>query len=202
MAKRKAADRPDLLEAAFAQIAEHGWAGWSPRALAESAGYSVEEVYEALPVPASLLRALSQRLDRAMLAMPADELAELGPRDRLFELLMRRFEAMSPFVPGLRRLTREAREPEFIVQGFCNLDRMAGWLLELGGLRYRGLQGRLARRALMLAYGRTFRVRLDDTSEDLAATMAELDKRLDQLERLAGFGNRFLGGLCRRRSTA
>lgn len=191
--------RPDLLEAAFTQIAVEGWAGWSPKALAAMAGYDLAEVYDVLPVPAALARRLGERLDRAMLAIPADELEGLSHRERLFELFMRRFDAMASFKPGLARLSREARgEPELLLTSFCTLDRMAGWLIELAELPYRGLQARLARRALMLAYARLFSVWLADDTPDLATTMAELDKRLDQLERAANLGDRLFAGVSRR----
>jgi hypothetical protein len=203
MAKTKAPSRPDLLEAAFTHLADVGWAGWSPVALAAMTGHDLLEVYEAFPMPAALARRLGERLDRAMLAIPADELEGLSHRERLFELLMRRFDAMRPFKEGLKRLTREARgEPEMVLASICNLDRMAGWLIELAALPYRGLEGRLARRVLMLAYARMFGVWLDDDSSDLATTMAELDKRLDQLERLAGLGDRLFAGFRPRASAA
>lgn len=203
MAKRKTESRPDILEAAFAQIAEAGWAGWSPRSLAAVTGHDLGEVYDAFPVPAALARRLGERLDRAMLAIPPDELEGLSHRERLFELFMRRFDAMAPFKPGLRRLAREARgEPELLLTSFCALDRMAGWLIELAELPYHGLQARLARRALMVAYARLFAVWLDDDSPDLALTMAELDKRLEQLERAASLGDRLLAGFGGRRRAA
>lgn len=196
MARRKSQGGPDLLEAAFKQIARAGWSGWSPAALAAETGLPLTAIYDAFPTPAALAARLGERLDHAMLAPPADELAGLSHRERLFELLMRRFEAMAPFKPGLRRLAREARgDPEVLLQTFCNLDRMARWLMELAALPYRGLQARLARRALMLAYARLLRVWLDDDTPDLAETMAELDKRLDQLERLADLGDRVFAGL-------
>ena len=198
MARTKGASRPDLLVAAFEQISEAGWAGWSPMALAMSTGCDLAEIYETFPVPSSLVRRLDERLDRAMLSIPADELDGLSHRERLFELLMRRFDAMRPFQAGLGRLAREARaEPEIVLASLCNLDRMAGWLIEMAELPYSGLEARLARRALMLAYGSLFRVWIDDDTPDLPETMAELDKRLDQLERLAGFGDRLFAGLRR-----
>ncbi len=199
MAKPKSKTRPDLLEAAFTHIADVGWAGWSPKSLAAMTGYELAEVYDSFPVPAALVCKLAERLDKAMLAIPQGELDGLSHRERLFELFMRRFDAMAPFKPGLRRLTREAgMEPELLLAGWCNLDRMAGWMLELAEIPYSGLQARLARRALMLAYARLFSVWLDDDSPDLATTMAELDKRLDQLERAADLGDRLFAGFGRR----
>ena len=201
--RRPKESRPDLLEAAFTQIADVGWAGWSPKALGAMTGHDLAEIYDAFPVPAALARKLGERLDRAMLAIPPDELEGLSHRERLFELFMRRFDAMTPFKPGLRRLTREARgEPELLLASLWNLDRMALWLIELAELPYRGLEARLARRALMLAYARLFSVWLQDDTPDLATTMAELDKRLDQLERAANLGDRLFAGFARRAPAA
>jgi len=203
MARTKTKSRPDLLEAAFTHLGEAGWAGWSPKTLAAMSGYDLGEVYDAFPVPAALARRLGERLDRAMLGIPPDELEGLSHRERLFELFMRRFDAMAAFKPGLARLAREARgEPELWLTTACNLDRMAGWLIELAELPYHGLRARLARRALMLAYARLVRVWLADDTADLARTMAELDKRLDQLERLADLGDRVFAGLGRQASAA
>jgi hypothetical protein len=201
--KAKTKSRPDLLEAAFTHIADVGWAGWSPKTLAAMTGYDLAEVYDTFPVPAALVGELGRRLDKAMLAIPPDELGGLSHRERLFELFMRRFDAMAPFKPGLRRQTREARtEPEILLASVCNLDRMAAWLIELAELPYSGLEARLARTTLVLAYGRLFRVWLDDDTPDLATTMAELDKRLDQLERAANLGDRLFAGLARRPKAA
>ena len=197
------AARPDLLEAALTQIAAEGWAGWSPKALAAMSGYDLAEVYDVFPTPDAVARRLGERLDRAMLSIPPDELLDLSHRERLFELFMRRFDAMAPFKPGLKRLTREARgEPEFLLASLCNLDRMAVWMMELAELPYAGLQARLARQALVLAYVRVFSIWLEDDTLDLATTMAELDKRLDQLERAANLGDRLFAGFAGRRSAA
>ena len=46
-----------------------------------------------------------------MLEVDEAELAGLPPRDRVFELLMRRLEAIIPYRAGLARLGREARDP-------------------------------------------------------------------------------------------
>ena len=203
MAERKSKTRPDLLEAAFTHLADVGWAGWSPRALAAMTGYDLGEVYDAFPTPTALAQKLAERLDKTMLAIDPDELDGLSHRERLFELFMRRFDAMTPYKPGLQRLTREARtEPELLLAGLCNLDRMAHWLIELAELPYSGLEARLARASLVVAYARIFRTWLDDATPDLATTMAELDKRLDQLERAANLGDRLFAGFARRGQAA
>ncbi len=177
--------KPDLLEEAFGLIASHGWNDFSFTELARRSDRPLAEIYAELPGRTSLLCALGRRADEAMLAMPPAELAELGPRERLFELVMRRLDAMAPFKEGLRVIGREARlDPMVLLTALGNLDRAASWLLDASESGLTGLKARAARRVLMLVYARTFNVWLDDATPDLATTLAELDKRLQQLEQL------------------
>jgi AcrR family transcriptional regulator len=181
------APEPDLLTIAFALLAERGWAGLSLPALAERSGLPLIEVHRQLPDRRAILRALSERVDDAMLEIDLRELEGLPPRDKLFELIMRRLDALGPFRAGLDRLARDARrDPCLLLPLTCRLDRSLRLMQELAGLRAHGLRARLQRRALLAAYGQTLRIWLADESADLAKTMAELDTLLRRVEGLVG----------------
>jgi AcrR family transcriptional regulator len=187
MAIDETTSAPDLLVTAFELIAEHGWSGLSLIAVARRAGMSPAAVYRELPGRAAVLRALSRRIDEAMLAFDELEIAGLPPRDRVFELLMRRLEALVPFRPGLQRLARGACcDPCLALATACRLDRSLGWLQDSADLRRFGLRARIARRAIGAAYLQTIRVWLRDETPDLAQTMAELDKQLRRVQSVAG----------------
>jgi hypothetical protein len=144
-------------------------------------------VYQQLPGRDAMLRGLNRRVDAAMLAFDPAELDGLPPRDRAFELLMRRLDALGPFRAGLRRLAREAPgEPCVVLLTALRLDRSMAWLQDALGVRRYGLRARLARGALGAAYVQTARVWFRDESADLARTMAELDKQLRRVEPFAG----------------
>jgi hypothetical protein len=64
--------------------------------------------------------------------------------------------------------------------------RSMGWMLEAAGVSAQGLQGQVRANALMAAWLYAVRAWRDDESADLAATMAALDKALDQAERFTG----------------
>ncbi|HMR34248.1 MAG TPA: hypothetical protein PKA09_25050, partial [Geminicoccus sp.] len=152
-------------------------------------------VYAAFPARGAVLRRLGERLDSEMLAISAAELAEMTPRERLFELLMRRFDAMAPYREALGRMSRPSgADVEAVAMSLCNLGRVACWLVNAVDGPRSGLAGLAARKAVLLVYARTFSVWLVDDTEDRARTLAELDRRLGQLESLAGWAGRF----CRR----
>lgn len=178
---------PDLLTSAFALVAERGWAGLSLVALADRAGLPLIEVHRQLPDRRAVLRALSERVDEAMLGIDRVELEGLPPRDQLFELIMRRLDALAPYREGLARLARDARgDPCVLLSIGCRLDRSLRWMQEMAGLRAHGLRARVQRRALLAVYLQTMRTWFVDENADLAKTMAELDGLLRRFERLAG----------------
>jgi AcrR family transcriptional regulator len=178
---------PDLLAAAFALIGDEGWRGFSFATLARRTGVSRVEIYRRFRSRDALLDALNRRADEAMLAVDDAELAGLPPRDRVFELLMRRLEALVPYRAGLSRLVRDARaDPCVVLLTACRLERSLGWLQDAAGLRHHGLRARLARRALGLAYMRAVQVWFRDDGADLGKTMAELDKQLRRVQNVAG----------------
>jgi AcrR family transcriptional regulator len=187
MATQETTGAPDLLVTAFELIAEHGWSRLSLVAVAKRAGISPAAVYRELPGRAAVLRALNRRIDEAMLALDEAEIAGLPPRDRVFELMMRRLEAMVPFRPGLARLARAACcDPCLALATACRLDRSLAWLQDVAGVVRFGLRARIARRALGAAYLQTIRVWLTDETPDLGPTMAELDKQLRRVQNIAG----------------
>jgi AcrR family transcriptional regulator len=178
---------PDLLAAAFELIAEDGFAQLSLVAVARRAGVEPGVAYRELGSRRALLGALSRRLDEAMLEIEEADLAGLPPRDRVFELLMRRLEALVPFRLGLERLARDARtDPCLLLATACRLDRSLAWVQDAAGLRNSGVRARIGRRALGAAYLQTLRVWRKDTAPDLGKTMVELDKQLRRVQSFAG----------------
>jgi ubiquinone biosynthesis protein COQ9 len=184
-------DEPDLLILAFTQIAARGWAGFRLSELARAAEVPLDRVRALLPTRAALLCRLGERLDAAMLGMDPGELAELEPRERVFELIMRRLDALAPFKPGLLALARErACDPALLLATVCNVARLTEWLMDAAGARATGLGALAGRKVLGLIYVRVFSVWLRDDTPDLARTLAELDKRLRQAEQLARWVHR------------
>lgn len=184
--------RSAILKAAMDEAAVKGWHGLSMTAIAERAGVSLDALRAVCPDRLTILTALNDEIDTAMLAEgPADTSEAIT--DRLFELLMRRFDALTPYKEGLRALT-DARPPaplSMLCSGL-HLHRSMGWVLDAAGIGANGPSGHLRRSGLLAIYALTLRDWLADTSPDHAATMAALDKRLKRADRM-------LSRCCRRR---
>jgi len=193
-AKPSQADTPDLLALAFEVIAETGWRGFSFAILAERASLSMLEVRKTFTGRTALLDALNERLDQAMLAVEPDDMDGLPPKDRVFELMMSRLEAMAPLRQGLCRLMSDARfDPELLAMTACRLDRSLAWLQDAAGLDdgtsrspLKRIKIRVQRRVLGAVYLQALKVWSSDDSADLAKTMAALDKQLRRTERFSG----------------
>ena len=195
MAERKKPERKqpgaDLLDVALRVVGEVGLASDVARQVARRADVPLSDVYRRFPTERHLIGALSQRVDERMLDTDPLELEALPPRDRVFELMMCRFEALQPYREALRRLARSTRGDPILLLGTAwRLERSLTWLQAAAGLPARGVRARVARRILGLVYLRAMRVWSEEDGLDMAKTMAGLDRDLRRVEGLAGLAER------------
>ncbi|HVJ53056.1 MAG TPA: helix-turn-helix domain-containing protein [Aliidongia sp.] len=170
-----------IVDAAMRLAAERPWQALSLAEIADAAELGVVELYRLLSSKAAILREFSRRVDAAALAVATDP--EERPRDRLFDILMRRFDALAPYKPALRRMVADTRRLRFdpIPMALC-LPRSMGWMLEAAHISSTGIAGAVRVKVLCLAYLSVLRTYLDDESPDLTRTMAALDRALRRAE--------------------
>ncbi len=184
----KKADIPGhLVDAALAAAAERGWRSLSLNDIAEAGGLPLSKVYPVFRSKRAILDAFARRIDEQVLAgQPKQWDAEDTPRDRLFDVLMRRIDALTPHKAGLAAVMRDAgRDPVAALSGTPRLLRSMSWMLEAAGIDSTGPAGTLRTRGLALIWLMTLRAWIVDDSPDAAKTMAALDSRLRQADRWA-----------------
>lgn len=183
------ADR--IVVAALVLAADKGWRKVSIAEVGETAGVSKADLARHAPDRTALLDAFARMIDRVMLTDPAPGEDEPA-RDRLFDLMMRRFDALSQHRAGTRAILRDLRtDPAAALMQAKPVERSMRWTLEAAGIGTRGIAGALRVRALSVIYLLVLRVWESDDSEDLARTMKALDERLKQAEQLENsFGKR------------
>jgi AcrR family transcriptional regulator len=180
-AARNEADR--IIDATFALIRIEGWRRLSLSAIAAAAELPILQVYRVFHSKQAILCGFYNRIDQIVLAdPPAAELDE-RPRDRLFDLMMRRFDALQTYKATLDVLRRELLgDPATALCAGASLSRSMRWMLEAAEIPTSGVRGAIAVKLAAAAYLCAMRVWQRDDSQDLARTMAALDARLRRIE--------------------
>jgi len=172
-------DADRIVDALLALVAQQGWRAVSLAAVAAEAKLPILQVYRLFPSKAAILCGLFRRIDEAVLAAPLEAEADERPRDRIFDLLMRRFDALTPYKAALLVLRRELpADPAGALAAAGALLRSMRWMLEGAGIASQGLGGIVAVKLTAVAYLAAAHTWARDGSPDLAPTMAVLDRRL------------------------
>lgn len=181
------AERNRLLDAALGLAARQGWRALTLNAIAKEAGVPLGRVHGVFPSKWAILDAFADRVDEAVLARPAPAAGEPA-RDRLFDVLMRRFDAMQPHKAAVTAMAHDlGREPLAAFCAWPRLIKSMAWMLEAAGLDSSGLAGLVRTKGLAVFYLAALRTWLSDDSVDLARTMAMLDRGLRQAEAAVRF---------------
>lgn len=176
------ADR--LIDATLAVTGRIGWMSVTMADVAREAGVSLADLLKHFRSKSELLTALLTRTDHRLL-----ESTEVDPsepvRDRLFEVIMRRFDILqshkSAITTMLRGLPRDPLSAVTLVPQFA-LSML--WMLEAAGVSTAGPLGVLRSQGLAVVYLTTLRVWMTDDTQDMSRTMAALDKALTRVDTL------------------
>ena len=183
-AARAASDADRIIDATMALIASSGWRSVSLAAVAEETGLTVLQVYKVFPSRTAILCGFFRRIDEAALEAPVESETGERPRDRVFDLLMRRFDALRPYRAPLMALRRDLPfDPLSALAAGSALLCSMRVTLETAGISCDGIGGVLAVKLVAAAYLFASQTWTRDESPDLAPTMAVLDRRLRAIER-------------------
>jgi len=176
-----------IVDNALDLAAAKGWAETSLGDIAQAAGLTLAQLHGTYPSKTAILAAYTTRIDEAVLNGIDPELADKSRRERLFDVLMKRFEEMDPDKEAVRSiLCVSATNVESLARGPLSLYRSMRWMLEAANISSSGMRGQLRIKGLALIYLAVLRAWLADDSEDMARTMSSLDRQLSRAERLLG----------------
>jgi AcrR family transcriptional regulator len=189
--------RNKAVRAALELAAEGGWKAMTFAAIADRSGVSLADLHRDFNWRTDILRAFQSEVDAEVLAKAKPATSEQSPRDRLFDIIMTRFEVMAPYKPALRRISNDlCRHPAEAAQLLPSSLASQYWMLAGAGAKLDpGTAFRVA--GLASIYARVFRVWLDDDSPGLDRTMAALDRRLKAGEEWLSSAERACESLCR-----
>ena len=185
---RGTSDRDKAIDALMALLAEHSFEQIGLAEVAGRAGLKLSQLRAEFGSTLAIVGAHIKDIDRAVLAGSSADMAEEPARERLFDVLMRRLEALAPYKAAVRSLMCSARRnPGLALALNAMAVRSQKWMLEAAGIGASGPKGALRAQGAALMFARVLAVWFDDDEPGLDRTMAALDRGLASAERWAGF---------------
>jgi AcrR family transcriptional regulator len=185
---RGTSDRDKAVDALMALLAEHRLEEIGLAEVAGRAGIKLSQLRAEFGSILAILAAHMKDIDRAVLAGGDADMTEESARERLFDVLMRRLEAMAPYKEAVRSIIKSVRcNPPLALAFNAMAVRSQHWMLEAAGISASGPRGALRTQGAALLFARVLGVWVDDEDEGLDRTMAALDRGLAKAERWVGF---------------
>jgi ubiquinone biosynthesis protein COQ9 len=190
--------RSKAVRAALDLAEKRGWRGVTLLDIAQAAGMSLSDLRREFTCKNDIISAFQKEVDAEVLAKAKAASQAQSPRDRLFDIIMTRFEVLAPYKPALKRVsTYFCCRPGEAATLVCSSLASQYWMLAGAGAKLDGPGGALRVTGLAAIYGKVFQVWLDDPSPSLDKTMAALDKRLARGERWLSGMETACGDFCR-----
>jgi AcrR family transcriptional regulator len=190
---RGTTDRAKATDALLALLAEQSFEQIGLAEVAGRAGIKLSALRAEFGSTLAIYGAHIKDIDNIVLDGGDADMAEEPPRERLFDVEMRRLEALAPYKDAVRSIMRSARRnPGLALALNAFAVRSQAWMLEAAGIGASGPRGALRAQGAALMFGRVLGVWLEDDEDGVDAAMAALDRGLSSAARWDGF----VGDLC------
>ncbi|MCB9965243.1 MAG: TetR family transcriptional regulator [Rhodospirillales bacterium] len=188
---KKELTKEDLAVSAVSLAGDLGWSQVRFQDLAREADISLSEVARMFDDKSCLLVTYGRYLDRRTLEETGEIDRDSSPRERLFDILMTRFDVLNEQRAGVVSVLESFKiDPKQVLISLPHLSRSMMWMLEAAGIGTDGLRGLLKIAGLKLIYLKVLKTWKEDDGPDMPKTMAELDQLLGRAE---SFAERFGG---------
>ena len=180
-------ERERIIDAFMALLAEKPIERIGFAEIARAAKVSLADLRGAFASTLAILAAHMREIDRAVLAGGDADMAEEPPRERLFDVLMRRLELLAPHKAAVRSLVRSAARNPGLALALNSLGvRSQQWMLTAADIGASGPRGMLRAQGLAVLFASVLRTWINDDDPGLARTMAALDRALARGQRWSG----------------
>lgn len=190
---RKTDPEEKIIDAAMKLAAAQGWQAITLADIAKAAKLKLSEMPARFSSKSAILAAYGKRIDARVLdEASAEDMTGESARDRLFDVLMMRFDAMADDKKALRRIAQDMKREPFSSAALARpMLQSMGWMLEAAGIDSSGIAGAVRSRGLALIWASAFNTWLED-DDDQSKTMAVLDRRLADAAMLIERVSRFM----------
>lgn len=168
-----------IIEAALKLAAGRPWGDVVLRDIAEAAGTDLVALRREFPSKTAILSAFARAVDDDVLARVPKFTAGESARDRLFDVVMTRFDVLAPHKPALRSIAKSSPVDLELAR---RMMATQAWMLHAAGIGTDGIVGFTRVAGLATVYASVLDTWLDDDDPGHARTMAALDRRLKRGE--------------------
>lgn len=180
--------RKTIVDALMALLAERPIEQIGVSDIAEQAGISLAEMRAEFSSVLSVFAAHVKDTDRMVLDGAGADMADEPVREKLFDVLMRRLEVLTPHKAAVRSLLRSSRrDPGLALALNALATRSTSWMMSAAGISIAGPKGMVRAQAMTLLYARVLSTWVEDDDPGLARTMSVLDRELARGQRWSGF---------------
>jgi AcrR family transcriptional regulator len=181
-------NRDRLVDAFLALLAEQPFERIGLGDVARRAGLTLSQLRQEFSSVMAILPAHVKRVDAQVLEGDTADMADETPREKLFDLLMRRLEILAPHKAAMRSLMRSAARNPGLALALNGLAvRSQQWMLTAADIGTSGPKGMMRAQAMAVLFACVMRVWVNDEDPGLARTMAALDRELARAGRWSGF---------------
>ena len=192
--KKNSNKKISYIKLAFKLIEEKGWNDFSLEKLAKEESIKIEDLKSFFKNETNLIESFSEMIDEQVIKeVDLNEFNQNPVKDNIFELIMIRFEKLSPYKKSLNILLKQLKyKPKILKKLTKKIFNSLDLFLEISNAKSNYIFDFLKLNIMFIIYGYTFKIWLEDDSKDMGKTMAEVDKWLSEAESYANKISPFL----------
>lgn len=177
--------REQVVQALMRLAADRPWSDIELVDIAREAGIGLGEMRDLFPSKGAILDGFIRMIDKQVIAGTTEDLAGEPARERIFDVVMRRLDAMAPYKRALRRIVWALRSD---LGSLAALNRSAlnsaRYMLAAADVPTEGPLGFVKLQGFVLALANVMEAWFEDDDPTAAKTMARLDRELQRGERV------------------
>ena len=171
--------RERIVDALLDLASERSWHSITMPDIAERAGVSLAEFRNHFPSKGAILGAFAKRIDTIVLEGTTHDLDTETSRERLFDVLMRRIDALAPHKDAMRSIMAGLRHDPLSLLAMNQVaTNSMRFMLAAAGIDAEGPFGSIKVQGAVLSFAHIIDVWLRDDDAGLSKTMAALDTEL------------------------
>lgn len=182
---RPSSKREAVIEALMRLASDRPWSDIELTDIAREGGVTLSELRDLFPSKGAILDGFTRMIDRAVIDGTNADLAEEPARERVFDVIMRRLDAMAPHKRALQRISAALRGD---LGSMAALNRSAvnsmRYMLAVAGVPTEGPLGFVQLQGMVISVTAVMDTWFDDDDPTQAKTMARLDRELGRGEKI------------------